>query len=139
MIIVDNAINELKTRDIPDDVASVCRAIIEHISRSPKSFSHLSFMDLYRISPQVNEESFYEAVFLLTRHPYNILTQNFEALHPRGGYQIVPDREDIIDAMKSNDFFNPFTGEELNEDEFGKQVLMFFSPSEELLMAVKNA
>lgn len=131
--VAENAKRQLENRHIPQDMARVCHAIINHISKAPHAFSHLTFMDLYRISPPVSDDTFYQAVFLLTRQPYNILTQNFEALHPTGGYRVVPNKNDIIEDMKNNEFYNPFTGQELSESEFGEQVLTFFSPSDELM------
>ena len=137
--IIEHAKQQLNARHIPQDVVSVCHAIMDHVAKAPNIHKHLTFLDLYRISPSVPDDVFYDAVFLLTKHPYNILIQNFEALNSRGVYQVVPDREQLLEDMKNDDFNNPFTGQQLSEAEFGNQVLTFFSPSKELLTAVDYA
>ena len=137
--IVSTAKRRIETNShISSNMASVCYAIIDYVSVGAAKKPHLTFTDLYRISPKVDEDVFYDAVFLLTKHQYNILKQQFEALHPRKGFQPVPDREEIIEAMKNDDFFNPITGEDLTEEEFGKQVITFFSPSDDLIRAIKS-
>lgn len=124
---------------VSKDVANVCFAIIDYVAVGPRQKPHLTFAYLYRISPKVEEKSFYEAVFLLTRKSINVLTQEFEALHPRSGYQQVPNRKDIIQSMRSRDFYNPFTGKSLSEEEFGKEVITYFSPSQDFIKAVDDA
>ncbi|WP_198078445.1 hypothetical protein [Acinetobacter calcoaceticus] len=123
----------IKLSHINPDMAKVCIAIIEYVSIAPYKKPHLTFNDLYRVSPKVEDETFYDAVFYLTRKNINVLTQEFEAFHPREGFKKVPDREQILEDMKNEEFFNPFTGDELNEKEFGEQVLTYFSPSTEFV------
>lgn len=122
-----------ENRHIDEKMASVCLSIINHVSIAPEKRKHLTFADLYRISPKVSEEIFYDAVFYLTRKNINVLVQEFEALDPKFGYKAVPDKEEILECMKTDDFFNPFTGDDLNEEEFGKQVLTYFSVSPEFM------
>lgn len=115
------------------DMAQVCIAIIEFVSVGATQKPHLTFRDLYKVSPKVNEEVFYDAIFYLTRQNINVLTKQFEALHPKEGFKQVPDREQIIKDMKNEEFFNPFTGKKLTEEEFGEQVLIYFSPSKDFV------
>ena len=129
-------INELKDKvysnlsDIDKDMAEVCLAIIEHVSVGPSKKSYLSFVDLYRISPQVDEKVFYEAVFYLTKRNINVLEQQFEAMEPRThDFQPIPDKENFVEDMRDGELYNPFVGELLSEKEFGEQVITYFSPS----------
>ncbi|MBE9578031.1 MULTISPECIES: hypothetical protein [Moraxella] len=128
--------DKIKESRISDDMAKVCFAIIDYLSTEPDKKTHLTFARLYDISPKVDENTFYNAVFLLTRHKFGVLEQNFEAINCRGDYQIVPDKQQIIDDIKEKEFFNPFTGKELSEQEFGEQVLTFFSPTQKMMQAV---
>lgn len=112
-----------------DGMISVCHAIIDYVCVGPSQKNHLTFADLYRISPKVDEETFYDAVFYLTRKNINVLIQDFEALDPQRGYIQVPDKNQIIEDMKNEEFINPFTGDLLTEEEFGQQVLTYFMPS----------
>lgn len=123
----------LNLSHINSDMAKVCIAIIEYVSIAPSKKPQLTFHDLYRVSPKVEDEIFYDAVFYLTKKNINVLTQQFEALHPKEGFKKVPDREQILEDMKNEEFFNPFTGNKLNEKEFGEQVLTYFSPSTEFV------
>lgn len=120
------------------EMVEVCYAIIDYVSVGPAKKSHLSFIDLYRISPKVDEEIFYDAVFYLTRKNINVLTQEFEALDPKYGFKQVPDKEQILEDMRNEEFFNPFTGELLTEQEFGVQVLSYFSPSCEFVRKLND-
>ncbi|MDO5770133.1 MAG: hypothetical protein Q4P13_11570 [Psychrobacter sp.] len=116
--------------DTDKNMAQVCLAIIEHVSVAPSKKPHLTFLDLYRISPKVDENIFYEAVFFLTRNNINVLDQQFQALNPRTKeFQPVPNRNELIESMRDGEFYNPFVGELLDEEGFGKQVLTYFSPS----------
>lgn len=120
------------------EMIEVCHAIIDYVSVGPTKKSHLSFIDLYRISPKVEEEVFYDAVFYLTRKNINVLTQEFEALDPKYGFKQVPDKEQILEDMRNEKFFNPFTGIELTEKEFGEQVLSYFTPSCEFVRKLND-
>lgn len=120
------------------EVVEVCYAIIDYVSVGPTKKSHLSFIDLYRVSPKVDEEIFYDAVFYLTRKNINVLTQEFEALDPKYGFKQVPDKEQILEDMRNEKFFNPFTGELLTEQEFGEQVLSYFTPSCEFVRKLND-
>lgn len=116
--------------DIDKDMAEVCLAIIDHVSVGPSKKPHLTFIDLYRISPQVNEEVFYEAVFYLTKRSVDVLEQQFEAIEPRtNSFQSIPNRQGFIEDMRDGELYNPFVGNILSEEEFGKQVITYFSPS----------
>ena len=120
------------------EVAEVCYAIIDYVSVGPTKKSHLSFLDLYRVSPKVDEEIFYDAVFYLTRKNINVLTQEFEALDHKYGFKQVPDKEQILEDMRNEKFFNPFIGELLTEQEFGEQVLSYFTPSCEFVRKLND-
>lgn len=129
-------LNELKTKvysnlsNIDKDMAEVCLAIIEYVSVGPTKKPHLTFIDLYRVSPKVNDEVFYKAVFYLTRRSINVLEQQFEALEPRTrSFQSITNKEEFIEDMRNGELYNPFVGNILNEEEFGKQVITYFSPS----------
>lgn len=138
-------VNELKSKvfsnlsDIDKDMAKVCLAIIEHVSVGPSKKPHLTFVDLYRVSPKVDEEVFYEAVFYLTKRSINVLEQQFEALEPRThSFQPIPNREEFIEDMRDGELYNPFIGDLLNEKVFGEQVIMYFSPSKEFMESVRG-
>ena len=76
--IVSTAKRRIETNShISSNMASVCYAIIDYVSVGADKKPHLTFTDLYRISPKVDEDVFYDAVFLLTKHQYNILKQQF--------------------------------------------------------------
>lgn len=122
--------HKIKTnRHVKEDMANVCYAIIDYVAIKPSQKTHLSFLDLYRISPNVDEDIFYDAVFFLTKKPINVLFQEFEALNLRGEFQQVPDREQILEDMRNEEFYNPFSGKLLTEEEFGLEVLTYFTPS----------
>ena len=76
---------------------------------------------------------------MLTKNKFGVLEQHFEALDRSGNYKIVPDRQQILDDIKQHEFFNPFTGDELSEEQFGEQVITFFSPTQNLIQAVSHA
>ena len=79
--IVSTAKRRIETNShISSNMASVCYAIIDYVSVGADKKPHLTFTDLYRISPKVDEDVFYDAVFLLTKHQYNILKQIFTSL-----------------------------------------------------------
>lgn len=120
------------------DIIQPCLEIINYVSIAPERKMHLSFQDLYRVCTKVSENDFYDAVFFLTRKKTAVLTQNFEALHPRLGYKAVPNREEILQAMRDDDLYNPFTGDELTEDEFGEQVLTYFTPSSDFMRLLND-
>lgn len=129
-------VTELKSKvcsnlsHIDKDMAKVCLAIIEHVSVGPSKKPHLTFVDLYRVSPKVDEEVFYKAVFYLTKRSINVLEQQFEAFEPRThSFQSITNREDFIEDMRNGELYNPFIGDLLSEEEFGKQVITYFSPS----------
>lgn len=130
--------DKIKASRISDDMASVCFAIIDYLSTEPNKKSHLTFSRLYEISPKVDDETFYDAVFLLTKNKFGVLEQHFEALDGSGNYKSVTDRQQILDDIKEQEFFNPFTGDELSEEQFGEQVLTFFSPTQKLIQAVSH-
>ena len=46
--------------------------------------------------------------------------------------------KEIIEDMRNDELSNPFTGEELSEEEFGRQVITYFSVSPEF-MRLSNA
>ena len=139
MSFVSNVKDKIKAAHISDDMIAVCFAVIDYLSTEPNKKTHLTFRRLYEISPKVDDETFYDAVFLLTKNKFSVLEQHFEALDRDGIYKIVPDRQQIIDDIKNQEFFNPFTGQELSEQEFGEQVLTFFSPTQKLIQAINHA
>lgn len=139
MDFLSNIKDEIKSSPVGDDVAQVCFAIIDYLATCPNKKTHLTFARLYEISPKVDEQAFYDAVFLLTKHKISVLEQHFEALNHQGNYEIVPDKQQIIDDIKEQTFFNPFTGQPLSEAQFGKEVLTFFSPTQQLMQAVHCA
>ena len=119
---------------VKKDMQAVCLAIIDYISVGPETKSHLNFDDLYRVSPVVDEDIFYDAVFYLTRPPVSVLSQEFEALDPTEGIYIeVPDKQEIIEDMRKEEYYNPHTGDELTLEDFGIQVVTFFKPSERFM------
>lgn len=128
----------INNRHINEKMASVCLSIIDHVSVGPETRTHLTFADLYRISPKVDENIFYEAVFYLTNRNINVLTQEFEALDLRGVFKAVPDREEILECMRNDELFNPFTGIDLSDEQFGKEVITYFSVSPEFV-SLSNA
>lgn len=112
------------------DMVQVCLAIIDYVSVGPSRKPHLTFHDLYRVSPKVDEDIFYNAVFYLTKKNIDVLEQQFEAISPRThSFQYVIDKEELIEGMRNGELYNPFIGNPLSEEEFGKQVLTYFSPS----------
>lgn len=131
--------DRIKDSHINDNMAEVCFAIIDYLSTEPTKKTHLTFARLYEISPKVDDEVFYNAVFLLTKNKFGVLEQNFEALDLNGQYKLVPDKQQIIDDMKEEEFYNPFTGEQLSEKQFGEQVLTFFSPTKQFLQSMNYA
>lgn len=133
---LSNVKDKIKASHISNDMTAVCFAIIDYLSTELNKKTHLTFARLYDISPKVDDEVFYDAVFLLTKHKIGILEQHFEAVNRRGVFQIVPDRQQILDSIREQEFFNPFTGQELTEEQFGKQVLTFFSPTKKLMQAI---
>lgn len=130
--------DKIKASRVSDDTIAVCFAIIDYLSTEPNKKTHLTFARLYEISPKVDNETFYDAVFLLTKNKFSVLEQNFEALDRDDTYKTVPDRQQVVDDIKSQEFSNPFTGNKLTEQEFGKQVLTFFSPTKKLIQAVQD-
>ena len=135
------AIREIKilisdNHTVGQDMQAVCFAIIDYISVGTETKVHLNFDDLYRISPEVDENIFYDAIFYLTRPPISILSQEFEALDPiEGRYIEVPDKQEIIEDMRKEEYYNPHTGDKLTLEDFGRQVLTFFKPSKRFMGA----
>lgn len=123
---------ESNLHDINPDMVQVCFAIIDHVAVGPIQKAHLTFHELHRISPKTDDKTFYDAVFYLTRKKINVLTQNFEALDRDDEYTAV-DREAVLEAIRQENYFNPHTGQSLTEEEFGEQVLTYFSPAEEFV------
>lgn len=122
-----------------NDMAIVCLELFDYIANDPTKKMHLTFIDLYKVISPVNENLFYSCVFFLTRKDIDVLTQKFEAWNnKRSRWQIVPDFDDIIMAISEKDYFNPFSGDQLDEVSFSEQVVTFFSPSETIIQRYKN-
>ncbi|MEN8549774.1 hypothetical protein ABFW07_10210 [Acinetobacter soli] len=122
------------------DMATVCFKLFDYIANDPTRKMHLTFIDLYNVVSPVNENLFYSCVFFLTRKDIDVLTQKFEAWNNnRSRWQVVPDLNEIIIAISEKDYFNPFSGDPLDEVSFSKQVVTFFSPSETIIQRYKNA
>ena len=123
-----------KNHTINKDMQAVCFAIIDYVSVGPETKNHLNFDDLYRVSPVVDEDIFYDAVFYLTRPPVSILSQEFEALDPiENTYIEVPDKQEIIEDMNNN--LSDYDKYKLTLEDFGRQVVTFFKPSKRFLGA----
>lgn len=121
------------------DMVRVCLAIIDHVAIGPSKKPHLTFYDLNRISPKVNEDVFYDAVFYLTKKNINVLEQQFEAINPRThSFQHIVDKKAFIEDMRDGELYNPFVGDSLSEKEFGEQVITYFSPSKYFMEKVNG-
>lgn len=130
--------DKIKDCRISDETVRICFAIIDFLSNDLDKKTHLTFARLYKISSPINDDAFYDAIVLLTKNKFGVLEQQFEALHPRDGFKLVPDKQQILDDIKEQTFYNPFTGQELSEQEFGEQVITFFSPTKKWVEAISN-
>lgn len=109
--------------------------LVDYVSIAPLKKMHLTFVDLYKhVDQSISEDIFYNAVFYLTKKNINVLTQKFEAYNSAiDRYEAILESEDIkeiLDSIASGEYVHPLNGNILTAEEFSKQVLTFFSPSQ---------
>lgn len=126
---------EFQLRDVSTEMLCACLKMIDYVSIAPSKKRHLTFVDLYKhVDPSISEDIFYSAVFFLTKNNVNVLIQKYEAYNSLiNRFEVVSDLDDIseiLDSVTSGRYIHPLSGEELTAEEFNKQVLTFFSPSQ---------
>lgn len=117
---------------INKDMRFVCCFIIDYIFiNSTNIESKLKFDFLYHLLTYIPDENvFYESVFYLTRFPIKLLDQKFEALDVhKNEYIEIFDKEQILDMMRSEKYYNPIDNREITLKEFSNEVLTYFTVS----------
>lgn len=126
---------ESQLEEVSTEMLSACLNLIDYVSVAPSKKTHLTFVDLYKhVDQSTSEDIFYSAVFHLTKKNINVLTQKFEAYNSViDRYEAISDDEDIreiLNSIASGDYVHPLSGDILTPEEFSRQVLTFFSPSQ---------
>ncbi|CAM0692253.1 hypothetical protein N0P26_002676 [Acinetobacter baumannii] len=126
---------ELQLGEVSAEMLSACLNLVDYVSIAPLKKMHLTFVDLYKhVDQSISEDIFYNAVFYLTKKNINVLTQKFEAYNSAiDRYEAILESEDIkeiLDSIASGEYVHPLNGNILTAEEFSKQVLTFFSPSQ---------
>lgn len=93
--------------------------------------SSFHFEDLrHFVDKSVDDEDFIYSVFYLCRKDTNILQQEFSVWNNSNEtYDHFHEKNIIFKMLKDRDFFNPVSGECLNEAQFEEQILTFFIPT----------
>jgi hypothetical protein len=126
---------DFQLKDVSTAMLSACLEMIDYISIAPSKKRHLTFVDLYKhVDPSTSEDIFYNAVFYLTKNNVNVLTQKYEAYNSLlNRFEAVADIDDvreILDSIASGEYIHPLNGDMLTAEEFNKQVLTYFAPSQ---------
>lgn len=120
--------NELKMAS--PAMVGACLELIDYLSICPERKKYLQFAPLYKeLQKEVPDETFYNAVFFLTREDIDVLNQKFEAYNPNTDEYENVNSEDVLEAIRTQEYYNPITGDILSLEEFGEQVLTYFSTS----------
>lgn len=138
---------ELKDRiqsqlsDVSTEMLSACLDMIDYVAIAPSRKKHLTFIDLYKhVDQSTSEDIFYKAVFFLTKNNVNVLTQKFEAFNSTiNRYEAIVDNEDIeelLDSIATGEYIHPINGSTLTAEQFGEQVLTYFSVSNDFVSNV---
>ncbi|WP_343681978.1 hypothetical protein [Acinetobacter baylyi] len=126
---------KFQLENVSTEMLSACLEMIQYVSIAPSKKSHLTFVDLYKhVDPSTSEDIFYSAVFYLTKNNVNVLTQKYEAYNCLlDRFECIVDSDDvreILDSISSGQFTHPLSGDVLTAEEFNKQVLTYFVPSQ---------
>lgn len=126
---------DFQLKDVSTAMLSACLEMIDYVSIAPSKKGHLTFVDLYKhVNSSTSEDTFYSAVFYLTKNNVNVLTQKYEAYNSLlNRFEAVADIEDvreILDSIASGEYIHPLNGEILTAEEFNQQVLTYFAPSQ---------
>lgn len=118
---------------INKEMSFVCCFIIDYIFTNPSNVeSKLRFDFLFNLSTYITDENiFYESVFYLSRFPIKLLDQKFEALDIfKNEYVEISDKEQILDMMRFEKYYNPIDKREITLEEFSVEVLTYFTVSD---------
>jgi len=82
------------------------------------------------VDKSVDNEDFIYSVFYLCRKDINVLRQEFSVWNSQNQiFDHYFDKEIILEMLRSKEYYNPISGEHLNESEFEEQIVTFFSPT----------
>ncbi len=101
------------------------------ITKKLDSESSFYFEDLRpHVDESVDNEDFIYSVFYLCRKDINVLQQEFSVWNDVSEiYDHYMDKDVILKMLKDKNFFNPISGEDLNESQFEEEILTFFVPT----------
>lgn len=93
--------------------------------------SSFYFEDLRsHVDNSVDSEDFIYSVFYLCRKDINILQQEFSVWNNSNGiYDHYIEKNIILDMLRDKKFYNPISGDDLNESQFEDEILTFFVPT----------
>lgn len=129
-----NIIKDIIKNDqyISSEMINTALVLIENLYSVYNCKCNLDLQELYNLSPNVDENIFYETVFYLTRPRIKFLIQNFKVFNPISNKYIeFEDKNLIIEMMREENYVNPITNSNLSLEEFGNQVLTYFTVAEE--------
>lgn len=97
--------------------------------------SSFHFEDLRsHVDEAVDDEDFIYSVFYLCRKDINILQQEFSVWNNSNGiYDHFLEKNLILEMLRDRTFYNPISGEDLNESQFAEEILTFFTPTKHFL------
>lgn len=125
-------------RQLEEPVLQVCLNIVDHLSRvSFDQAQRLTFTLLYNWSESdVDESTFYAALTALTSMKNRPLVMYFVFYDENEDREIAISAKDAMKAAKENEFYNPETGEEI--DDFLKKLFPVYKMTEFFAAAAKK-
>lgn len=125
-------------RQLEEPVLQVCLNIVDHLSRvSFDQAQRLTFTLLYNWSESdVDESTFYAALTALTSMKNRPLVMYFVFHDENEDREIAISAKDAMKAAKENEFYNPETGEEI--DDFLKKLFPVYKMTEFFAAAAKK-
>lgn len=109
-------------------VKESCIQIIDYlVSVVDDQESSFHFQEMREnVDSSINDEDFITSVFYLTRFDFKLLDQRFSAFSRIDQRFIEIDKNLVLNMLKTRDFYNPFSGDDLSEEEFSNQILTYF-------------
>lgn len=101
------------------------------VPKSMDSESSFHFEDLRsHVHESVDNEDFIYSVFYLCRKDINVLRQEFSVWNSQNlTYDHHHDKTSIFEMLRTKNFYNPISGEDLEESQFEEEILTFFIPT----------
>lgn len=101
--------------------------------------SSFHFEDLRRhVNDSVDDEDFIYSVFYLCRKDIKVLQQEFSVWNSSNQiYDHFLNKDCIFEMLRTKEFYNPISGDELEESGFEEEILTFFTPTR-FFLEMKN-